>query len=559
MYIRLGRELLRAGAAHHDPTSCTQWRQRALALLSIAILPLLSGCHTMENWYHNGFKVGPEYSRPAAPVSDAWLEAYNEKVATELPDNPMWWETFHDPILNQLIQSVYEENLSLRAAGMRVLQARAQRGVAIGGLFPQSQEHFGSYKRDQISVTTSGLGQLVGRGLPIKRQFDTWSAGFDAYWELDVWGKFRRRIEAADANLEASVEDYDAILVSLLAETAATYIEYRTYQQQLDYAKSNVEIQKGSLGIADAQFEGGKVSELDVTQARANLKNTEQLVPLFEAQLRGANNRLCTLLGLPTQDLSAELGAHKIPTASPDVAVGIPADLLRRRPDVRAAERQVAAQSAMIGVAVADLFPHFSITGNLRLDSERFKRLFTQASSAGTISPGFNWDILNYGRLINNIRVEDALFQQLAYQYQQTVLSANQEAETAIYAFLKSQERLLDTREAVEASQRSVDIVKLQYREGATDFNRVFNLQTLLVQDQDRYAQTQGDVARALVAIYKALGGGWEIRFGYVPDVSEPEPPAPAPGVTIPEEVPQPKEAIPEQVPQPKEIEGANS
>ena len=245
----------------------------------------------------------------------------------------MWWEAFGDPMINQLVQSVYEQNLSLRAAGMRVLDARAQRGIAVGGLFPQQQENFGEFRRLQQSVTTNGLGQLIAQGFPIGREFSQYSTGFNLAWELDIWGRFRRSIEAADANLDASVEDYDAILVTLIADTVATYVELRTYQQQLAYANSNVEIQKGSLGIAEAQFEGGRVSELDVTQARATLKNTEQLVPLFEAQVRDANNRLCVLLGLPVRDLSPELGITPIPAAAPEVAVGIPADLLRRRPE----------------------------------------------------------------------------------------------------------------------------------------------------------------------------------------------------------------------------------
>ncbi len=514
----------------------------------------LSGCGTLQNWAHNGFKVGPEYCRPAAPVSDAWIDAYNDKISSEEPDNPMWWEVFDDPKINLLVQSVYEQNLSLRAAGMRVLNARAQRGYAIGGLFPQQQAAFGTYRRDQLSVTTNGLGQLIDRGFPINRRFGTWGTGLDAAWELDIWGKFRRSIEAADANLDASIEDYDAILVSLVAETASTYVEYRTFHQQLVYAKSNVEIQVGSLGIATAQFEGGRVSELDVTQARATLKNTEQLIPLFEAQFRDANNRLCVLLGTPVRDLSDELGDGKIPLAPPEVAVGIPADLLRRRPDVRAAERRVAAQSAFIGIATADLFPHFSITGSLMLNSQRFKDLFTSASTGGFIAPGFSWDFLNYGRLINSVRIEDARFQELAYLYQETVLNANREAETAIIAFLKAQERLIATKAAVDASSRSVEIAMLQYREGAIDFNRVFNLQVLLVQDQDRYASTQGDVALALIALYKALGGGWEIRNGYLPIVTPDEA---APGV--PNEVPIPDAvAIPDDAPAPADVAPAN-
>jgi len=492
--------------------------KRSLALVVLVLASIgLSGCGILKDWARHGFKVGPQYGRPAAPVSQAWIDTYDEKVQTELPPQPMWWETFSDPFLNQLVQSVYAQNLSLRAAGMRVMNARAQRGIAIGGLFPQQQRNFGQYQRDQLSVTTQGLGQLIGRGFPINREFDTWSYGWDLAWELDIWGRFRRQIEAADATVDASVEDYDAILVSLIAETARTYVEYRTAEQRLAYAQENVKIQQGSLDLVEAKEEAGAVTFLDVTQARATLKNTEQLVPLYQAQMRDANNRLCVLLGIPVRDLSTELGDTEIPSAPPEVAVGIPADLLRRRPDVRAAERRVAAQCALIGVAAADLFPHFSISGSLGFNSERLKDLFSSASTAGTIAPGFNWDILNYGRLVNSVRAEEALFQDLAYQYQQAVLTANQEAETAIYAFLRAQERLIATREAVEASQASLDIVTEQYNGGLTDFNRVFNVQLLLVQDQDRYATTQGDVALALIGIYRALGGGWEIRDGYAP------------------------------------------
>ena len=263
---------------------------------------------------------------------------------------------------------------------MRVLQARAMRGVAVGGLFPQLQEGFGSYNRQQLSVTTAGLGRLVGRGLPIARQFDTWTAGFDAYWELDIWGKFRRNIEAADAELDASIEDYDAILVSLLAETAATYVEYRTAQQQLDYAQANVKTQQGSLKIAEDKFEGGVYSELDAKQALTNLKTTEQLVPLTEARVRDANLRLCTLLGIPPRDLSAELGTGPIPGAEPRCGGRCAGRSVA--PASRCACRRTARGSPKrrIGVAAADLFPHFGITGTIRLDSERFKDLFSQAS-----------------------------------------------------------------------------------------------------------------------------------------------------------------------------------
>ena len=489
-----------------------------ICLLAVALL-VVSGCAPLKNWVRNGFKVGPNYGRPAASVADDWIDTDDQRVRTELPDNPMWWEAFDDPTLNELVQSVYEQNLTLRAAGMRVLQARAMRGVAVGGLFPQTQEAFGSYQRNQISASTSGLGQLIGKGFPIARVFDNWSTGIDAYWEFDIWGKFRRNIEAADADLDASIEDYDAILVSLLGETAATYVELRTAQQQLAFAESNVEIQIGSLRIAQARFEGGAENELDYRQALSNLKNTEQLVPQFEARVRDANLRLCTLLGIPPRDLTAEIGRGGIPSAAPDVAVGIPADLLRRRPDIRAAERRVAAQSARIGVATADLFPHFSITGSMRVDSERFKDLFSQASTAGIVSPAFNWDLLHYGRLVNNIRLQDARFQQVAMEYQQSVLLANAEVETGINNFLKAQQRLKAAEEAVAASERAVELARVRFDAGKDSFNRVFVTQIFLVQDQDRLAQSRGNVALSLIAIYKAMGGGWEIRNGYSPAV----------------------------------------
>ena len=486
-------------------------------LFTIVVTSMVSGCAytgSFRDYVHNGLKVGPEYFKPASPIADSWIDEYDERVKTELPNYADWWTVFNDPTLDQLMEDLYAQNLTLRVAGLRVLEARYLRAIAVGSFFPQGQEAFGSYTHIKESLNTVPNKQFVEAGLPITRSFDLQSVGFGAIWELDVWGKFRRNIEAADASLNASVEDYDAILVSLLGETAATYAELRSLQQRLKYAQQNVEIQQGSLGIAEVKFGNGAVTELDVTQARNNLADTSQLIPLLENQARLANNRLCVLLGIPPRDLTEELGPGPIPTAAPQVAVGIPANLLRRRPDVRAAERLVAAQSARIGVAAADLLPHFSVRGAIQLDSENLSDLFKSGSTAGAFTGGFDWDILNYGRLLNNVLVQDARFQQLAVDYQQTVLQANAEVEDAINSFLKSQERLLRVAEAVESSRRSVDIAVTQYRANAIDFNRVFNLQTRLVEDQDTLAIVQGDIALSLIATYRALGGGWEIRYG---------------------------------------------
>ena len=482
---------------------------RLIVLLLLA-LALQTGCAytgNLRDYVNNGFKVGPQYCKPAAPVADDWIDSYDERVRLELPEYSDWWNSLNDPVLSQLINDMYRQNLALRVAGTRVLQARYQRAIAVGSLAPQFQQAFGEYAHTQFSEDTA-----PGNVGPIT--VDIWSQGLTAAWELDFWGKFRRNVEAADASLEASVEDYDAVLLSLLADTAAFYVDMRTTEERLRVARANVEIQEGSLQIAEVRFRNGATTELDVTQARVLLQNTKESIPFLENQLRISNNLLCVLLGIPPRDLTAEIGAGEIPVAPPSVAVGIPVNLVRRRPDVRAAERQVAAQSARIGVAAADLLPHFSIRGAIQTESSRFRNLFDSNSFAGTIAPGFDWDFLNYGRLLNNVRLQDAGFQELAIQYQQTVLAANAEAETAINSFLKSQQRLREVQGAVEAAERSVDLALTQYREGATDFNRVFTLQDILVQQQDRLAQVQGEIVQNYIAIYKALGGGWQIRLG---------------------------------------------
>ena len=500
-----------------------RWRQVRRPIgrcLLLAAVLLCGGCTHLKQWLHNGFKVGPDYGRPAAPVADQWIDLNDSRVISESQgvDDSTWWTVFGDPAIDNLVQTSYAQNLPLRVAGLRVLEARAQRAIAAGLMFPQFQEAFAAYQRIQLS----NRGNNTGLGVPL-RAFDFWVTGFNLGWEVDVWGKFRRNLESADGNLDASIENYDDILVCLVAETAATYVEIRAFQQRIEYARANVVTQEGSLRIATSRFENGAVSELDVTQARSNLGQTQALIPVLELGLRDANNRLCVLLGLPPYDLTLELGEAPIPQAPPQVVVGIPAELLRRRPDVREAERRVATQSAQIGVATADLFPAFSINGSLNWQASKFSQMFTSAANAGFIGPSFNWDILNYGRIVNNIRVQDARFQQLAVQYQQTVLSANAEVETAITSFLKSQEEVAALQFSVIATERSVELALTQYREGAIDFNRVFNLQSTLVEQQDQLAAAQANVATSLIRVYKALGGGWQLRLADGQSTSGPQ------------------------------------
>ncbi len=475
--------------------------------IAAAVLAALcgSGCCLTE-WAHNGFRVGPNYSRPTAPVAERWIDYHDPRVKSQEQDLSAWWRVFNDPTLDRLIETAYQQNLTLRVAGSRILQARAIRGIAAGNLFPQLQEAFGSQTRNKASSeTTFGTTE---------QWFQQWDAGFNASWELDFWGRFRRGIESADAELDAAIEDYDDALVVLLADVATNYVLYRTFEQRLVYARQNVEIQQKTYALAEDKFKAGATTERDAQQAKQVLEQTRASIPPLEVGLRQSANRLCVLLGIPVTDLAAMLGQGQgVPTPR-EVAVGIPADLLRRRPDIRRAERQVAAQSAKIGIAEADLYPRFSLNGVIGLSAEQFADLGkTPGSLAGSIGPAFRWDILNYGRILNNVRFQDARFQELAFDYQDQVLNAGRETEDAIVAFLRTQEQAKSLDDSVKAAQRTVQIATDQYREGAVDFTPVFLFQDILTEQQDLLAAAQGNIALNLIAIYRALGGGWEMRL----------------------------------------------
>ena len=484
-----------------------------LVLCPLALL-YSSGCAYVDNWMHNGFKVGPDYCEPVVSVADDWVDFNDPHIISTANgvDEPAWWRNFNDPVMDELVVTANQQNLPLRVAGLRVLEAEAQRAIAAGVLFPQSQEAFGNFQQTQRSPTGFSLGLP-----PSVRSLGIWSTGFRASWELDVWGRFRRGIESADARLDASIENYDDVLVTLIADTAATYVEMRAFQQRLRYAQANVAMQEKSLHLAEERHSSGIVTKLDVTQAQSSLHQTKALVPVLERGLRVANNRLCVLLGTPPRDLLEELGntgEETIPDPPEQVVVGIPADLIRRRPDVRRAERELASQSALIGVAASDLFPMFTINGSIHWQATNFGDLFTPAANAGIINPGFNWNILNYGRIVNNVAVQDARFQQLAVSYLQTVLDANREVEDAIIDFLRSRDGAEELKKTVKAAAESVWLAQLHYGQGWIDFDRVNNLQRDLVIQQDESVAAQADVALGLIRVYRALGGGWQLRCG---------------------------------------------
>jgi NodT family efflux transporter outer membrane factor (OMF) lipoprotein len=498
------------GTRSHIAAVSPHWWSRGRLRRLAACLPLLAvmpGCH-LDEWVRNGFKVGPNYCRPQASVASEWIDYRDARVKSEAVDLSAWWQVFNDPVLNKLVESAYDQNLTLREAGARVLAARAQRDFAVGNLFPQTQEAVGAYSRNKIS-------QRQANGPLPESWFSDWATGFNLSWELDFWGRFRRAIESADAELDASVENYDDVLVVLLADVAANYVQYRTFEQRLAYARANVEIQQKSYKLAKDKQDAGASTERDTQQAKQILEQTRALIPVVETGLRLANNRLCALLGIPPKDLSEILGAGKeIPTPPLELAVGIPADLVRRRPDVRRAEREAAAQSAQIGIAKAEFYPHIAINGTIGLAADDFKTLFrTPGSMTGSIGPSFHWNLLNYGRLLANVEFQDARFQELAYAYQNSVLNAAREAEDGIVTFLQSQEQASRLAESVQAASRTVEITAEQYRQGAVDFTPLFLFQDTLTEQQDQLALARGNVALGLIATYKALGGGWELRF----------------------------------------------
>lgn len=478
-----------------------------------------AGCRTAPLEYvKNGFKVGPNYQTPAAPVESLWIDDSKEEIKNKglLTHEPYWnwWELFQDNYLNMLVRDAHLQNLTLREAGFRIQEARARRAVAHGELFPQSQTVYGSYRRQQISRET-GITAGGGGGLPgTKRAFDVWTTGGQFSWELDFWGRFRRAVIASDAELDATIEGYDDVLVLLIADVAQAYVDIRVAQERIRYAEANVRSQTVTWDKEVQREKGGLSSALDVAQARTNLASTESAVPQLKTDLRRAQNRLCILLGIAPADLDNMLGNElAIPTAPPKIAIGIPADLVRRRPDVRRAERLAAAQSERIGITEANMYPAFTINGNLFVQANELSNLFTPSAVAGNVGPSFSWNLLNYGRIWHATNAEEALFLQLVTSYQSQVLVAQREAEDAITGFLNAQDQARILRVGVDNAVMARDLTNHRYLLGSERYDRLFIAELFLTQQQDSLALAEGAVATNLIDLYRALGGGWQIRL----------------------------------------------
>jgi len=483
-----------------------QWRRNS-AWIAWTCALLASGC-----------MVGPDFERPPVRVAADWMEA-GTTIDSSREQSREWWASLNDPVLSNLIEIAYEQNLTLLAAGLRVLEARAQLGVAIGEFYPQQQQlnASASYIRIPVSVPYAVVDNTF------------WQAAFGAQvgWELDLWGKVRRGIESAGSAFLASVAAYDDVLVTLTGDVASTYVKIRTIDVQLEIARENVVRQQQALAIARARFAGGVVTKRDVYQAENVLGATEAAIPQLNIERRRATNALSVLLGLPPAPLDGLLaGASGIPVAPATLAVGIPADLLRRRPDIRKAELRAAAQSAQIGLAKGDLFPAFSLVGTIGSASSTIAQASLGAGSLSVAAgPAVQWNLLNYGQITNNVRVQDAKFQGLLVDYQNAVLKAQQEVENGISEFRESREQVVFLEKSVKAATGALRVALLQYKEGTADFTTVLNAEENLYQAQNSLAIAQGNIPLGLIKAYRALGGGWEVRRGrdFVPAATREE------------------------------------
>lgn len=459
--------------------------------------------------------IGPDYQSPQAQVNEIWSAGQAEAFANQATDeNLNWWTHFNDPVLGSLIQTAYEQNLSLLTAGLRIMEARARLALVRGNSYPQLQEMNGN------------LTQIGATNAAPERYYTSAAVGFDAAWEMDFWGKFRRSIESADAALLADIASYDDILVTLTAEVARTYINIRTLEERLRLAEKNAKIQQDALKLIVYQFEAGTVTKLDILQGETLLSATLSTIPSLNNSLQQSRNGLAILLGKPPGELKGLInGPASIPAISSQIAIGVPSDLLRRRPDVRNAEMQTAAQSALVGVALAELYPSFTLFGSLGWNTTNsgdndLNNIFDSDNYSYSFGPSFKWNLFHYDRIKNQVRIQDARLQQFITTYQDTVLNAAREVENSMAALVYTQEEAEYLRKGVSSSKESMELSMLQYQEGLIDYQRVLDPTRALTQKQDQYAQIKGRMATNAIAMFKALGGGWEMRIGneYIPE-----------------------------------------
>ena len=488
--------------------------------LSALTVLMLSGCG----------KLGPDFMGVGnPPIPEKWKHegTRSDKYIAQ------WWKTFHDPTLNTLVQKTYAQNLDIKSAGLRIAQARSVLGISEGLAFPQVQTISGSASSSHTKA----------------RDVATVGANFDIGWELDVWGKYARGIESSEAILYASIASYNDIMVSVIAEVARNYINYRTAQERLAYAVRNVRIQERVTEMTEIQFNSGNVSELDMQQARTQLYSTRSAIPAIELLKVKARNAMALLLGTDNrtidkiliskneryrdtvtkymgkkkkgavqikQDKTDLLNVAMIPQANLNPYNKIDAELITRRPDIKVAEYQVRSNNALIGSSIAELYPSFSVFGNIGFNSNNASGSWISGSNAlgVTVGPAFSWNIFQYGRIKNQIRLQDAVFEESLVNYNKSVLSAVNEVSDALNGYVLTEKQQIENKKAVDASVRAFNISVIQYNDGLVSYQRLLSTVQKLTQTQDLYATMKGNLSLNAILLYKALGGGWQISKG---------------------------------------------
>lgn len=463
---------------------------QSTALLLMALLTAaIAGCAT----------VGPNYVRPEATVQKDWKTLLSgSRCAGTMDEQTLaaWWTTLDDPMLTSLIHRAVTGNLDLKKARARLREARARRGIAAADLLPA------------LNGTGAAVWGLTSNDAETNSS-ELYTAGFDASWELDIFGGVRRSVEAAQGDLQASEEDLRNVLVSLLAEVAMKYLDVRKFQALIAVAEDNLQSQGETYQLTQWRCQAGLSDELAVQQARYNLESTRSQIPALRTSLGAAMNRVDVLLGEQPGAVHAELEKPEpIPVPPPDVAVGMPADLLRRRPDVRQAERQLAAQTARVGVATADLYPKFTLNGSIGLESLSLSNL-PSGTLALTGGPSITWAIFKGGAIRQNIEVQSALQEQALIQYEAVILAALEEVENALVAYAEVRQRRQSLSEATLAAKTAAELASQKYQSGLTDFSNVLDAQRSLLSFQEQLTTSEGNVISNLVRLYKALGGGW--------------------------------------------------
>jgi multidrug efflux system outer membrane protein len=469
-------------------------------LLSAALVTALVG----------GCAVGPNYHPPTTTAPSKWGEAL-AGGETNGPAAAIWWKNFQDPELDSLVDRAVRSNLDLRIAQARVREARAEYGITYGNLWP-TVDGSSSFARERLSQHLPVLGSLpLSPNIPFQQNL--YQAGFDASWEIDVFGGKRRAVESAGAQVAAAEFGERDTVVTLLGEVARNYVEARGYQRQIEIARENIEAEEHVLVITQNRYTNGLANNLDVQQASTILATTRATVPALESALAASVHRLSVLLGQPPESLQTELATvEPIPAAPPVVPVGLPSDLLLRRPDVAQAERQLAAATANIGVAKADLFPKFYLTGTAGYTSVSAHDWFTGGSSLWSVGPTVEWNIFDAGRIRSNIKRQNARQQEALANYEQTTLSAFEDVENALVAYAKEQQRRRSLEDAVKSSQETLRLANQLYSNGLTDFINVLDAERSLYQAQDALVQSDRTVSTDVIALYKSLGGGWEVQ-----------------------------------------------